>query len=135
MFVVGFFEPTGLHLLGEDSTVAIPLRLLHLGGFGFFTITNVGWSDLFSAVGFEATIFEDLAVYDTTAMFVPTVGADNFYFVVELGIQLDQEVALAFAAVEFLEDSGHSLAFGKLLESSSQVINIDWDYFGGDGEG
>ena len=89
VFVVGFFEPTGLHLLGEDGTVAVPFRLLHLGGFGFFTITNVGWSDLFSAVGFEATILEDLTIYDTTAMFVPTVGADNLYFVVEMGIQLD----------------------------------------------
>jgi hypothetical protein len=88
-FVVGFFDPTGLHLVGEDGTVAAPFRLLHLGSFGFFTVADVGWSNLLFAVGFEATVLEDLTIDDATAVFVPAVGAYYFHLVVEVDIELN----------------------------------------------
>ena len=84
-FVVGFFEPAGLHLVGEDGTVSAPY-LLHVGGFRFFAVADVGWSDFFFAVGLEAAVFEDLSVDDAAAVFVVAVGADYFYFVVEVDV-------------------------------------------------
>jgi hypothetical protein len=88
-FVVGFFDPTGLHLVGEDGTITTPFSLLHLGGFGFFAVTDISWSNLLFAVGFEATVLEDLTIDDTTAVFVSTIGTDYFYLVVEVDIELD----------------------------------------------
>ena len=91
-----------MHLFSKDGTVATPFGLLHLGGFGLFAVADVGGPDPLAAGGLEATVLEDLAIDDTAAMFMPTIGTDYFYLVVKMNVQLNQEVAFALAAVEFL---------------------------------
>ena len=86
---MGFFEPAGLHLVGEDGTIATPFGLLHLGSEGFFTIADVGGADLLFTVGPEATVFEDLTIDNAATMLVSAIGADYFYFMVEVDVQLN----------------------------------------------
>jgi hypothetical protein len=57
-----------------------------VGGEGFFTIADVGGSDLLFAVCFKATVFEDLTIDNAAAVLVPAIGADYFNFVVEVGV-------------------------------------------------
>jgi hypothetical protein len=63
--------------------------LLHVGGEWLFAVAGFCWSYFFFAVGFEAALFEDLAVDDASSMGVVAVGADDFCFVVEVDVEFD----------------------------------------------